>query len=90
VTSIIVPLALAELREATAFYADRAGVDLGLAFVAEFERVVKIIHKITRFGGSPTVSCTTWRKMASFESLRLRINAVAQTIGPSVHDALTP
>ncbi|OIQ71038.1 plasmid stabilization system protein [mine drainage metagenome] len=43
--SIIVPLALAELREATAFYADRAGVELGLAFVAEFERVVKIIHK---------------------------------------------
>lgn len=42
---IIVPLALAELREAAAFYADRAGADLGLAFVAEFERVTKIIQE---------------------------------------------
>lgn len=43
--SIIVPLALAELREAAAFYADRAGSELGLAFVAEFERVAKIIQE---------------------------------------------
>ena len=43
--SVMVPLALAELREAAAFYSDRAGADLGLAFVAEFERVAKIIQK---------------------------------------------
>lgn len=43
-TSVIVPLALAELREAAAFYTDRAGAELGLAFVAEFERVAKIIQ----------------------------------------------
>lgn len=43
--SFIVPLALAELRAAAAFYSDRAGVDLGLAFVAEFERVAKIIQE---------------------------------------------
>ena len=40
----IVPLALAELQEATAFYSERAGAGLGLAFVAEFERVAKIIQ----------------------------------------------
>jgi toxin ParE1/3/4 len=45
VKSTIVPLALAELREAAAFYSERAGADLGLAFVAEFERVVKMIQQ---------------------------------------------
>ena len=43
--STIVPLALAELRDAAAFYADRAGGDLALAFVAEFERVARIIQE---------------------------------------------
>lgn len=43
--SVIIPLALAELREAAAFYSARAGAELGLAFVAEFERVAKIIHE---------------------------------------------
>jgi toxin ParE1/3/4 len=35
---VIVPLALAELQDAAAFYTARANVALGLAFVAEFER----------------------------------------------------
>lgn len=40
---VIVPPALAELRDAAAFYTARANVELGLAFVAEFERAVSII-----------------------------------------------
>jgi plasmid stabilization system protein ParE len=67
VKSTIVPLALAELREAAAFYSERAGADLGLAFVAEFERVVKMIQQNPLAG---TASCTTLRKMPSFESLQ--------------------
>lgn len=39
---VILPAALDELRDGAAFYAERAGNDLGLAFVAEFERVVEV------------------------------------------------
>lgn len=39
----IVPLALAELRDAAAFYVEMANVELGLAFVAEFERTVNLV-----------------------------------------------
>jgi len=35
---VVVPFALAELRDAAAFYAARANAELGLAFVAEFEK----------------------------------------------------
>ena len=40
---VIVPPALAELHDAAAFYAERANVELGLAFVAEFERAVNAV-----------------------------------------------
>lgn len=39
---VIVPLALAELQDAAAFYKARANVALGLAFVAEFERAANL------------------------------------------------
>ncbi len=40
---VIVPLALAELHDAAAFYAAKANAGLGLAFVAEFERTANLI-----------------------------------------------
>ena len=40
---VIVPLALDELREAAAFYAASGNVELGLAFVAEFERTANFV-----------------------------------------------
>lgn len=40
---VIVPAALAELHDAAAFYAAGATVELGRAFVSEFERTVNII-----------------------------------------------
>jgi toxin ParE1/3/4 len=40
---VIVPPALAELRDAAAFYSASSNVELGLAFVAEFERTVNLI-----------------------------------------------
>lgn len=40
---VIVPLALAELHDAAAFYTAKANVELGLAFVTEFERTAKLI-----------------------------------------------
>jgi toxin ParE1/3/4 len=40
---VIVPPALAEVRDAAAFYAASANVELGLAFVEEFERTVNLI-----------------------------------------------
>lgn len=40
---VIVPPALSELRDAAAFYADSAEVELGLAFVAEFEQAVNAV-----------------------------------------------
>lgn len=40
---VVVPQALAELHDVAAFYTARANVELGLAFVAEFERTTKLI-----------------------------------------------
>jgi toxin ParE1/3/4 len=40
---VVVPLALTELQEAAAFYTAKANVELGLAFVAEFERTANLI-----------------------------------------------
>lgn len=40
---IVVAAALAELHDATAFYTARANAQLGLAFIAEFERVASLI-----------------------------------------------
>ena len=40
---VIVPLALAELHDAAAFYMEKANFDLGLAFVAEFERTTNLV-----------------------------------------------
>jgi hypothetical protein len=40
---VIVPPALDELRDAAIFYTKSANVELGLAFVAEFERVVNAV-----------------------------------------------
>lgn len=47
---VIVPQALAELHEAASRYGQIATVELGLAFVAEFERVVKLITVNSRIG----------------------------------------
>lgn len=40
---VIIPLALAELHDAAAFYAAKANAGLGLTFVAEFERTANLI-----------------------------------------------
>lgn len=40
---VIVPLAVAELQDAAAFYTARANAELGLAFVAEFERSANLV-----------------------------------------------
>ena len=47
---VIVPLALAELHGAAAFYTARANIELGLAFVAEFERTAKLVLKHPKLG----------------------------------------
>ena len=39
---VIVPLALSELHDAAVFYAAKANVELGLAFVTEFERTANL------------------------------------------------
>ena len=40
---VVLPVALTELHDAAAFYAARANFELGLAFVAEFERTTNLI-----------------------------------------------
>jgi plasmid stabilization system protein ParE len=40
---VVAPLALAELHDAAAFYTLKANVELGLAFVAEFERTANFV-----------------------------------------------
>ncbi len=47
---VIVPAALAELHDAAAFYAATANVELGLAFVDEFERAVNIVLANPKIG----------------------------------------
>ena len=40
---VIVPAALAELHDASSFYANKADFELGLAFLSEFERCVNFL-----------------------------------------------
>lgn len=40
---VLAPAALAELHDAAAFYTQKGNVDLGLAFVAEFERTANLL-----------------------------------------------
>ena len=40
---VVAPLALTELHDAAAFYTLKANVELGLAFVAEFERTANFV-----------------------------------------------
>ncbi|MEY2335417.1 type II toxin-antitoxin system RelE/ParE family toxin [Acidithiobacillus ferrianus] len=40
---VVTPPALAELHDAAAFYTLKAGVELGLALVAEFERTANLV-----------------------------------------------
>ena len=40
---VVAPPALAELHDAAAFYTLKANVELGLAFVAEFERTANFV-----------------------------------------------
>jgi len=40
---VVLPDALAELSDAAAFYASSANVELGLAFVAEFEKASQLV-----------------------------------------------
>lgn len=47
---VIVPAALAELHDAAAFYAASANVELGLAFLAEFEHGVSAIMVNSKVG----------------------------------------
>ena len=47
---VIVPLALAELHDAAAFYTAKASAELGLAFVAEFEKTVNLIQANPELG----------------------------------------
>lgn len=49
---VIVPLALAELHDAAAFYAAKANVELGLAFVAEFERAANLVLANPKLGAT--------------------------------------
>lgn len=44
------PEAVAELEEAASFYADRAHKELGLAFIAEFERSIKLLSERPELG----------------------------------------
>jgi toxin ParE1/3/4 len=45
VKRVIVPAALAELHAASAFYATSADLELGIAFLAEFERCVNLVTR---------------------------------------------
>jgi plasmid stabilization system protein ParE len=47
---VIVPLALAELHDAAAFYTARANAELGFAFVAEFERTARLVLESPKLG----------------------------------------
>lgn len=47
---VIVPAALAELQEAAGFYTFSGNEELGLAFLAEFERATKVIQDNPKLG----------------------------------------
>ena len=47
---VVLPIALAELRDAATYYAAKANAELGLAFVAEFERATNLIANNPKLG----------------------------------------
>lgn len=47
---VIVPAALAELRDAAAYYAAQVNADLARAFVDEFERVIHLVSSAPQLG----------------------------------------
>ncbi|MFC5302912.1 type II toxin-antitoxin system RelE/ParE family toxin [Azospira restricta] len=49
---VISPAALAELQDAAAFYALKANAELGLAFVAEFERTANLVLDHPQLGAA--------------------------------------
>ena len=49
---VIVPPAIAELQHAAAFYTAKANIELGLAFVAEFEKTGNRIPEYPNLGAA--------------------------------------
>lgn len=49
---VVAPQALAELHDAAAFYTHKANIELGLAFVAEFERTASLLASNPMLGAA--------------------------------------
>ena len=91
---VVAPLALAELHDAAAFYALKANAELGLAFVAEFERTAKfvlpilcsVLYFVALVGDISSVDSHTALSVkspqTSFESLPSHITGGAPATGP--------
>ena len=97
---VIVPLALGELHDAAAFYAASANAELGLAFLAEFDRAVSGIWRthlperssavhgaVMFFASSPTVFSIRSHP-TKFGSLLSHIIGDAPRIGPVAGSAV--
>ena len=71
---VVVSAALAELRDATAYYTTKADKKLGLAFVAEFDRVVDLII------GSPEIGRVFRGNIRRFVMRRFPYNVYYHTV----------
>ena len=65
---VVTPPALAELHDAAAFYTLKAGVELGLALVAEFERTANLV--LDTAGVSPGARISQSRKQGEGQGRR--------------------
>lgn len=81
---VIVPAAVAELRDAAAFYAAQGSVSLANQFVDEFERAVNLIVASPHLGA---LFRGNWRRnfLRSGGDSRSPVIAVGQSIGASVN-----
>ena len=76
---IVVSAALAELCDATAYYTARADKKLGLALVAEFDRVVDLII------GNPEIGRVFRGNIRRFVMRRFPYNVYYHTISGELH-----
>ena len=76
---VVVSAALAEFRDATAYYTTKADKKLGLAFVAEFDRVVDLII------GNPEIGRVFRGNIRRFVMRRFPYNVYYHTVFGELH-----
>lgn len=81
---VVIPPALAELHDAAAFYTLKASVELGLAFVAEFERTANLVLE------NPQLGAVFYKTRRRYFLRRFPYNIIYQTTADELQILAVP